>query len=147
MTYRAPFLPAVGPYPDLLGDFRTWLRAHAYLTPLVAGRVFFRIPKVPVFPLIRLHDAGTTRQPGETPTVEALLGVEVWGGTFEQVKDITAATVAAFEYLAAGTVVGAATVVLNVEIGTAVDSPDPDTGDARKILTPTILARALTLNG
>lgn len=147
MTYPAPFLAAVGPYPDLLGDLRSWLRTHTWLQPLVAGRVFFRIPKGPTFPLIRIYDAGTTRLPGEIPLISGQVGIDIWGGTYQQVKDITNAVAAALDYLPTGSVIGAATVLLNVDVGTAVDSPDPDTGDPRKVLTPTVTARALTLNG
>lgn len=150
MTYPAPFLATVGPIPDYMGDLRGWLRTHPYLTA-VDGRVFFRIPKPPIlFPLIRLHDAGTTRQAGEAPIYDVALGVEIWGGKpadYATVVNTERAVIAAFEYLGAGTLIGAATVVNNVEIGTGLDSPDPDTGAPRKVLTPLLTVRALTQTG
>lgn len=146
--YPAPFLTDIGPVPDYMGDLRTWLRTHPYLTSL-AARVFFHIPTSPAFPLVRLSDAGTTRQPGEAPIYDVALGVEIWGGKpadYAAVVNTERAVIAAFEYLAAGTLIGA-TVVNNVEIGTGLDSPDPDTGAPRKVLTPTLTVRALTQTG
>lgn len=152
MTFPAPFLDTIGVYPDLLGDVRTWLRAHPFLTA-VTGRVFFRIPDTAVFPLIRIYDAGTTKQPGEVPIVNSLVGVDVWGAvkvagaTYADVDTITRAVAAAFDLLPAGTLIGTGTVILNSESGTTVDSPDPDTGAPRKVLTAALMARALTANG
>jgi hypothetical protein len=154
-VYPAPFLDTVGVYPDLLGDLRTWLRAHPYLTALktgsgaslLNGRVFFRIPDDAIFPLIRIYDAGITKQPGEVPIIDGQIGVDIWGGTYADVTAIRNAVAAAFDLLDSGTLIGSTTVVLNAESGTSVDSPDPDTGAPRKVLTPTVTARALTANG
>lgn len=151
-VFPAPFLDTIGVYPDLLGDVRTWLRAHPFLTAL-SGRAFFRIPDKTVFPLLRLYDAGTTKQPGEVPIVNGLVGIDVWGeigvsgATYGDVGEIARAVAAAFDLLPAGTLIGAGTVVLNSESGTIVDSPDPDTGAPRKVLTAALMARALTANG
>ena len=145
MTYPAPY--SHGIYPDVLGDVRTWLRAHPWVQPLVSGRVFFRLPDNPTFPCVRIYDAGTTQQPGEAPIVDAQVGIDVWGGTYQQVKDITNAIAAACHTLSPGSKIGTTTVVNNADPGTSIDSPDPDTGQPRKVLTATFTARALTDNG
>lgn len=147
MTYPAPFLDNVGVYPDTLGDVRTWLRAHQWVQPLVGGRVFFRLPDSPTFPCVRIYDAGTTQQPGEVPIVDTQVGIDVWGGAYADVVAITRAIAAACHMLAAGTLIGSTTVVLNADPGTVVDSPDPDTGQPRKVLTATFTVRAVTANG
>lgn len=154
MTYPAPY--TLGLYPDLMGDARTWLRIHPYLTALkaddnvtslLAARVFFRIPDVATFPLIQLYDAGTINQPGEAPVVDGQLGLTVWGGTYKQVSDITNAVKAAFHLMPPGTRMGATTVGLNADVTGSVDSPDPDTGAPRKVLTVALTARVLTATG
>ena len=144
-VYPAPY--SLGVYPDVLGDVRTWLRAHPWVQPSVAGRVFFRLPDNPTFPCVRIYDAGTTQQAGETPIIDAQIGVDVWGGTYQQATAITNAIAAACHMLSPGSLIGTSTVVLNADPGTAIDSPDPDTGQARKVLTVTFTARAVTDNG
>ena len=152
MTFPAPY--TLGVYPDVLGDVRTWLRAHPWMPATVNGRVFFRIPDAPTFPLIRVYDAGTTQTLGEVaPLVTAQIGVDVWGAigvanaTYGDVKTIAHAVAAAFHFLQPGTLLGTTTVALDGEAGTFFDNPDPDTGAPRKTGTCTLYARAKTDNG
>lgn len=128
-------------YPDVAGDFRSWLRTHPYLTDLQAARVFFRIPGVPNFPLTQMSLLDDTNQDGQAPIVNAMIGLTVWGGSYADVTNIANGIKAACHEMNPGTAIGTSTIGLNAELIGSVDSPDPDDGRPRKVLTVSLTAR------
>lgn len=151
MTLPVAYTPH-GLYPDTLGDVRTWLRQHPFLTAL-SGRVFFRIPDAAAFPLVRIYDAGTVNQAGEAPIIDAQIGVDVWGAlktsgaTYADITAIANNVRAAFHLMHSGTVLGVTTVGLNADVTGSLDNPDPDTGAPRKTLTVLLTCRVITVTG
>lgn len=137
-------------YADTMRDVRAWLRTHPYLTALTAtdgtsllnARVFFRIPNAPSYPLVRIYEINTVNQDGDAPIVDTMIGIDVWGGDYQQVADITLALRAAFHLMAPDAPIGATTIGLNADVIGSVDSPDPDTGRPRKVLTALLTSRA-----
>lgn len=152
MTYPDPYIN--GLYPDVMIDVRDWLRAHPYLTALqttsgqslLNRRVFLRIPKSVTYPLIRVYDAGTVNQTGEAPLEDAQIGLDIWGADHQNVADISRALKAAWHLMPPGTMIGATTVGLDADVIGSVDSPDPDTGNPRKIMTVALTCRVRTAN-
>lgn len=132
-------------YSDVAGDVRSWLRTHPYLADLQAARVFFRIPDVATFPLTQMSVLDDTNEDSEAPIVNALVGLVVWGGTYQQVTDISNGIKAACHEMQPDTLIGAGTVGLNAEVIGATDSPDPDTGSPRKVITVSLTARRLAV--
>lgn len=128
-------------YPDVAGDFRSWLRTHEYLTDLQGARVFFRIPDTPAYPLTQLSMLNDPNQDGDMPIVNALIGLTVWGGSYAEVTDIANGIKAACHQMNPDTVIGATTIGLNAEVIGSVDSPDPDDGRPRKVMTVSLDAR------
>lgn len=137
-------------YADVMGDLRTWLREHPYLTALtnsdngslLNGRVFFRIPDATTYPLIRIYRAGGANQDGEAPLEDVQVGIDVWGGSYADVTSIANAVKAALHLMNPGTAIGSGTVGLNADVIGEIDSPDPDTGNARKVLTAVLTVHA-----
>jgi hypothetical protein len=137
-------------YADVMGDLRSWLRTHPYLTALQDGtghsllnaRVFFRIPDGPTFPLVRIYRAGGANQDGQVPLEDVQAGIDVWGGSYTDVVAIANAIKAALHLMNPGTRLGSGTVGLNADVIGEIDAPDPDTGNARKVLTALLTVRA-----
>lgn len=142
MTQPAPYTTH-GMYGDVLGDFRGWLRQHPYLTSL-SGRVFFRIPESPTYPLLRIYRAGGGNQPGDAPIEDVQVGIDIWGGSYGDITTVANGLKAAMHSMPSGTKMGQSTVCLNGEVIGEVDSPDPDTGNPRKVLTVLLTTRSIT---
>jgi hypothetical protein len=121
-------------YPDAMPDIRSWLRNHSYLASLSAGRVFFSIPpKITQAPFIRIYRSGGGPQAeSEAPVSDIRVGIDVWGLTgadYTAVRSTVRAIEAAAHDFQPGTQLGSTgTIGLNVNVTTAVDTPDPDTG-------------------
>lgn len=128
-------------YADVMGDLRSWLRAHANLAS-ISGRVFFRIPDDPTFPLIRIYRAGGGNQPGEVPIEDVYVGIDVWGGSYDEVTTLANGVKAALHLMLPDTLLGSTTVGLNADVTGEIDTPDPDTGRPRKTLTALLTVRA-----
>lgn len=128
-------------YADVMGDLRTWLRAHDYLDS-VDGRVFFRIPVSPTYPLVRLYRAGGGNQPGEVPLEDVQVGIDIWADDYATVTAVGNAVKAALHQMLPDTALGAGTVGLNADVIGDIDAPDPDTGKPRKVLTAVLTVRA-----
>ena len=142
MTQPAPYTTH-GLYGDVMGDLRGWLRLHPYLSSL-SGRVFFRIPERPTVPLLRIHRSGGGNQPGEAPIEDVQVGIDVWGGTYAEIVTLTNDIKSALHLMPSGTHLGTSTVCLNADVIGEVDSPDPDTGSPRKIITALLTVRSVT---
>lgn len=122
-------------FPDVLGDVRAWLRAHPDLTPLVNGRVFFRIPETASFPLIRIYQAGGAVQPGDAPVQDVRLAFDIWGSgkQYAQTTQAKLAVESACHRLPVPCRLGT-TQVGNAQVTSALFLPDPQTGDPRWVV-------------
>lgn len=125
-------------FPDAMAGLRTWLRTHPDLTGLHGGRVFFRVPDGPVYPLVRIYRAGGAVQPGDAPLLDIRVAVEVWGGAlgdYPAVSALATAIESACHRMPAGLLLDPAgtTVGLNAQVSTWADVPDPDTGWPRRV--------------
>lgn len=122
-------------FPDAMPDIRQWLRNHPYLADLSGGRVFFTIPPKPsAAPFVRIYRSGggPLGDPHDAPVSNLRLGIDVWGmkgADYQKVRQTVLAIEAAAHDLPPGTVLGDNdTVGMNLNITTAVDTPDPSTG-------------------
>lgn len=140
MTYPATY-PS-GLYADSMGGVRAWLKAHPYLAS-INGRVFFRIPVDPVYPLFRIARVGGGPQAGEAPVEDVMVGIDLWGGSYSEISALAAAVKSACHLLSPGTVMGTC-VGLNADVIGDIDAPDPDTGKPRKVLTVLFTVRPVT---
>lgn len=127
--------------PDVLGDLRTYLRALPDLASLTAARVFFDPPAKATYPLIRLTEAGWSFQPGETPVGTQRVMIEIIGGPavggvasdYYKVSAAKAIVVSAIWALTGP--IGTTTRVLDGDVDTVSDLPDPDDGGPRKVIS------------
>ena len=136
-------------YPDYMLDMRAWLRNHPYLAELSGGRVFFRIPPKPsAAPFVRIYQSGGGGQAEEAdaPVLDIRLGIDVWGMAGSDYPAIRATTLALYAIAhdtppmtqligpTSSVYAWGNTVHMNMNITTALDSVDPDTGWPRKVL-------------
>jgi hypothetical protein len=127
--------------PDVLGDLRTALRELTDLNPYIAGGVFFQIPVKAKYPLIRLTDTGWSFQPGETPVGTQRVAIEVFGaplkgGVASDYYKVSLAKNVIVSWIWALTgPIGATTRVLDGDVDTVNDLPDPDDGGPRKVIS------------
>lgn len=121
--------------PDVMGDVRTWLRSLTDLNPYING-VFFATPDNAKFPLVRLTEAGWSFQPGETPAGLQRVMIEVIGGSFPDYYKVSGATNLIVSAIWALTgPIGTTTRVLNGDVDSVSDVPDPDDGAPRKVIS------------
>ena len=129
------------PTPDVMPDARAFLRAHPLLADLTAGRVFFRIPPHPKAPFIRLwrSGGGEATQNGDTPVFAPRLNIDVWGLAMTDWEDVrlTAKAIDDIAFtLPTGNVIGPnGTRLLSMTVTQSNDSPDPDTGWPRIVMS------------
>lgn len=123
-------------------DIRNWLRTNEWIAPIVGGRVFFRLPDNPnptKVPFIRLtRSGGGIQADSEFPMYDIRVAIEVWGMDgkhYDLVRQAVLAIEQAALVLQPGTILGSnGTVGKNINVTTAFDSPDPDTGWPRIIM-------------
>ena len=127
-------------YPNTLVDTLAWLQGHPLLTALIGnpGRVYFRLPTKPVFPCLRLYQAGGAPVPGEAPEDGVRISIEIWGelpSDYLSLLSIEAALKSAFQPVSnvmanpAGN-----TLLLYAACVSAVDAPDSDLGWPRRVV-------------
>lgn len=132
--------------PDVMGDVRTALRGLIDLEPYING-VFFNTPLKASFPIIRLTEAGWQMQPGPTPVGVQRVTIEVIGGALKggvasDYFDVTQAENIVVSWVWALTgPIGTSTFVLNGDVDTVTDSPDPDDGGPRKVISALFTVR------
>jgi hypothetical protein len=82
----APPITGSTVYPDVMADFKVWLKNHPDLVPVIAGRVFFRVPykgdqlAVGGFPFLRIY--AILEQPSaqsDFQWITETVSIEVWG--------------------------------------------------------------------
>jgi hypothetical protein len=127
-------------YPDIMGDVRSWLRVHPYLVDIQGARVFFSIPEGATYPLTQLSMLDDSKQPGEVPLVDAMIGLTLWGA-YGDITNLANGIKAAFDTMPPGTAIGSGTIGLNADVIGSTDGPDPETGTPRKVLTVVLTAR------
>lgn len=134
--------------PDAMGDINEWIINHPVLSPLHGGRVYFQIPDVtPAAPFIRMSRAGGSLQAGSTPLQDIRVTFEVWVTALNEapsLRQLVAAMESVFFDLQSPTIANPETgdtTILNVDINAALDSPDPDTGWPRSILSTVFTVR------
>lgn len=128
------------PFPDALPDIRYFLRNHAYLASLTAGRVFFRVPPKPTkAPFMRIWRSGgglQTQGESEAPVLDLRVNIDVWGLTmadYDKVRATQLALEAIAFNLQTGIIGPNNTRLINLAITNSNDSPDPDTGWPRLV--------------
>lgn len=127
--------------PDVMGDVRAWLRGLVDLTDTTGELVFFSIPLKAKFPMIRLTEAGLSAQPGETPVwtqrvMIEVIGAPLTGGIASDYFAVSKAKniiVSAIWQLTGQ--IGSSTRVLDGDVDSVTDSPDPDDGGPRKVIS------------
>lgn len=140
-------------FPDALPDFKYWLQKDPILAPLHGGRVFFRLPRSTIAPMLRISQVGGGPQPNsEVPLEDIALLTEIWG---MQDKDYTAVRQLriAFQHVCQQYVArtplnpSGNTILMNAQWNSAFDSPDPETGWPRIICntTMTVIASSPTV--
>lgn len=130
-------------FSDVLGDVRTWLRALPSLQPYTGARAFFAFPLGATFPAIRIYRSGGAPQPGETPLRDPRITVEIASDDPSQFAAIShASDVLEAEFWALTGPIGGSTFVLNGQVNTVFDSPDPDDLMPRKFLDVTLTVKA-----
>ena len=132
---------------DAEEDFKSWLVAEPDLASLHGGRVYWRIPNQPSYPLVRLYRAGGGKQPGEANMRDIRFGVEVLGGavdgpTWLAVRTLTTAIESVVDNL--DNVAQGGTMFCNGIVTGVTDKPDPDTGRPGRVLDALITCRSLT---
>lgn len=130
--------------PDYMPDIKAWLKAHPTLTPLHAGRVFFRIPtKQAQWPILRLYQmtGGMMSQGGDGTESQVFIAIEVIGQPqsfdYTPVRQLATAVESVLWTMAAGTVLNPGTgqtVAHDARSMNRIDSQDPDTGSPRFVL-------------
>lgn len=121
-------------FPDPMVDLRYWLRNDPILNPLHGGRVFFRLPRTTLAPMLRLSRIGGGQQTNsEVPLQDIQCVIEVWGMR-NQDYDAVRQLVIALEHVCHQYVPGTPlnptgnTILWNSNFTFAQDSPDPITG-------------------
>lgn len=128
-------------FPDAINDLRYWLRRHPDLTPFTNGRVVFRIPKDPVFPLQRIYRTGGAVQQGGggAPIQDILVSIECWHNLltgYDTLRRLVAATESAVFTLPSKTLLSPIgnTLAIDAICTNVIDSPDPSDGWPRFIV-------------
>lgn len=136
-------------YPDVEGALRTWFRAVTDITTLVDGRTFFAIPQNTQWPLIVVSLIGGGPQRAEPPVLQALVQIDCWGpprADGKAQKDVAAAVmtkvVSVLESLASGVDLDESTQALGASVQSVIWLPDPDTNQARYVVTAEISAKS-----
>lgn len=129
--------------PDVEAAAKAWAKAHALLTPQVAGRVFYGYPAgEPALPLITVAELIDTPDPG--PHVTACrLTWQVWGENKQQASDAKRALVAAMRDVQ-GAQLAPGCWCDYVDAITSVWLPDDEARLARYVVDATFLVRAMT---
>lgn len=133
--------------PDIDEDLKNLLINQPNLAPLHGGRVYFRIPGNPKYPLMRLYRAGGGKVGQGPQEMVVRYAIEVLGGTvtgasFLGVRQLTAIAESFFDNLE--NVVQGGTLFQNAVVSTVVDKPDPDTGRPGRVLDAVITLRSAT---
>lgn len=130
--------------PDAMGDICQWIIDHPVLAPLHGGRVYFRIPdQDPASPFIRISRAGGSLQPGTTPLQDIRVTLEAWVTAYNEaqtLRELVAAIESVFFDVQSPTRTGGTT-ILDASVNASIDSPDPDTGWPRSILSTIFTVR------
>lgn len=140
-------------FADAMPDFRYWLRNDPILNPLHGGRVFFRLPRTTIAPMLRISQIGGGPQANsEVPLEDIQLLTEIWGmqdSDYQQVRQLRVAFQHVVQQYVAGTPLNPSgnTILWNARWNSAFDSPDPETGWPRIICntTMTVIASAPTV--
>jgi hypothetical protein len=142
----APPITGDSVFPDVLPDFRAWLKAHPMLSPVIGGRVFYQVPTsdgklaVSGYPFLRIYSV--LEQPDNTGDIMWLVetvSIEAWGrkGDWPMLRNLkTIITTALYELgLQGSTRINptGSTVTLDAAIDHWLDDVDPETGFARII--------------
>jgi hypothetical protein len=141
--------------PDAMFDIRYWLRNDPILNSLHNGRVFFRLSRTTIAPMLRISRLGGGLQPNtEAPVQDIQVVVEVWGmknSDYESVRKLTIAIEHVCNQYPARTPLNPTgnTAMQNVLFQTAYDKPDDETGWPRMIchITCTVTATSPTVVG
>jgi hypothetical protein len=137
----------VSVYPDVMADFKQWLKAHPLLAPVIGGRVFFRVPiangKIAVsgYPFLRIYSI--LEQPSSQSDFQWLtetVSIEMWGqraSDWPMLRNLKTLVTQALQDLGVqGSTrinpVGS-TVTLDASISHWLDDVDPETGFPRII--------------
>lgn len=129
--------------PDVLPDAKAWLQS----LQIVGNRVFFRLPSRPSnSPFIRISRSGGGPQPNaEVGVTQPRVTVEIWGlmdTDYEAVRGAALAIEQACHDVNRPTPIGSTeTVLLGANVLSTFDSPDPDTGWPRIIMSLALDAR------
>jgi len=129
-------------YPDVMAGVRAWARADADLAALVAGRVFFRIPDRPVYPLIRLYRAGGGPMPGEAPLVTARVAFDCWAADYATASRLARTVESSADQLVPG-VAAAGVWFYDASPDQSRDLPDPASGRPRVVVDVLFTCRAV----
>lgn len=132
-------------FSDALIDIRAWLRADTDMKALHGGRVFFRIPDViSGSPFMRLsHIGGYTSATSDVPEQSFRINLEAWGqqnGDYTKVRQLVVAATSTLHQVQNLHVGG--TLIQDASLQGSLDSPDPDTGWPRVIMTGLVNLRA-----
>jgi len=134
---------AVKVYADVEGAARDWLRTVPEVVALVATRVFFGLPSNTQWPAIVVRQVGGGPT-GDAPITAALLQFDCWGQgqNKAQAGAVKVAVEGAIESLTGGTPLGAGAVALWGSVESSIWLPDPESNQARYVITSEIAARA-----
>ncbi len=130
-------------YADIEGAARDWLRTVPGVTDFVASRVFFGLPVNTQWPAIVVRQVGGGPS-GDAPITVALLQIDCWsqGPKKAQAAALKGAVEGAIESLTGGTPLGAGAVALWGSVESSIWLPDPESNQARYVITAEIAARA-----
>lgn len=135
-------------YPDVEGALRTWLRTIPDLTSLVSTRDFFAIPDNTDWPLIVVTLVGGGPQRTNPPVLDALIQFDCWGSPRpdgkaqkDEAASVMMTLVGVLESLQSGTNLNADTQAMGASVESMNWVPDPDTNQARYVVTATISAK------
>jgi hypothetical protein len=134
---------SVKTFPDIEGAMRTWLQAQTEMTVLIADRDFFGYPESSKTqtPLIVMQRIGGGPLPGEAPIDLALLQFDCWGGVRNkaQANQVALALIGVLASMTAQQLSGA--FVYGCSVGSSIWSPDPESDQARYVVTASVTSR------
>lgn len=130
-------------FADVEGGLRTWLRTQPLITAQVSTRVFFGIPDLVTFPIITVQRVGGGEQDSGAPIDDALIQFDCWGSGSNKVQ-AWATTKALIDTLRNMTPQLLDTGIYGFGVSgiTWFFSPDPDSGQARYVVTALVTARS-----
>lgn len=122
-----------------MGDIRTWLRGAV---SSAGGRVYFRIPERPTYPLIRLSQVGGGPEVDEGVLLRPRLSIEVISADYATTTTVSHQLVEVlFNVVPSRIGANAGTYLADVSIDGIVELTDPDRTWPRAVITATATVR------